>query len=222
MKNLLIFLGGVAVGAVGSMLYVQKFLLPELRKEVEKEQSEEIPVPTEYRYDISEDAKEEVVSELSKVTTEAMKEAVKENRENRDKQYLDYTKFSGPEMTVTLTTEEKKPEKAMDISENTDEHTEPYIIDEDSFDEYSGYRAITFEIYSDGVILDDETEEELDADPVLTFGKTAMDALEKSPDGVICVRDDSKKCDYRLERKDYPADGPIDVLPPGQEIDWGD
>ena len=215
MKNLLIFLGGVAVGAIGSMLYVQKFLLPELRKEVEKEQSEEIPVPTEYRYDISDE--EEEVPEPPHGSVKEMVNAAKQ-----EKQYLDYTKFSGPELPVTLTTEEKKPEKTIDISENTDEHMEPYLIDEESFDEFSGYRAITFEIYSDGVILDDETEEELDADPELTFGKTAMDALEKSPEGVICVRDDSKKCDYRLERKDYPANGPIDTLPPGHEIDWGD
>ncbi len=213
MKNLLIFLGGVAVGAVGSILYVQKFLLPELRKEVEKEQSEEIPIPTDYHYDISDESNEED----SIHSRDDMKEIVNEIRQ--EKQYLDYTKFSPSEPLKVTFKAEEKTEENNDISES---YSGPYVIDEESFDEYSGYRAITFEVYSDGVILDDETEEELDADPELTFGKTAWEMLEKSPTGVVCVRDDARKCDYRLERKDYPADGPDDVLPPGPEIDWGE
>lgn len=217
MKSLWIFLSGVAVGAVGSMVYIKKFVIPALRTELEKEKSEEIP-------DLEmENVKEpeEGESEWVTVTDSEAKERVKEIQ--KEKQYLDYSKFSGTVTSVSsaVTPEAEKGKETMTVVSD-EEQTEPYIIDEESFDEFSGYRAITFEVYSDGVIIDDESEEELDADPELVFGKLAMDTLEKEPTGVICVRDDSKKCDYRLERKDYPANGPIDHLPfEPPEIDWG-
>lgn len=218
MKNLWIFLSGVAVGAVGSMFYVKKFVIPALRTELEKETSEEIPdLETPTKEEPEEDNREEWVA----VTDSEAKERVKEIQ--KEKQYLDYSKFSGTVTSVSgaITPEAEKGKETMTVVSD-EEQTEPYIIDEESFDEFSGYRAITFEVYSDGVVIDDESEEELDADPELVFGKTAMDALDKEPTGVICVRDDSKKCDYRLERKDYPANGPIDTLPfEPPEIDWG-
>lgn len=215
MKSLWIFLSGVAVGAVGSMVYIKKFVIPALRTELEKEKSEEIP-------DLEmENVKkpEEDESEWVTVTDSEAKERVKEIQ--KEKQYLDYSKFSGTVTSVSgaVTPEAEKGKETMTVVSD-EEQTEPYIIDEESFDEFSGYRAITFEVYSDGVIIDDESEEELDADPELVFGKIAMDTLEKEPTGVICVRDDSKKCDYRLERKDYPANGPmIDILYDAPEID---
>lgn len=217
MKSLWIFLSGVAVGAVGSMIYVKKFVIPALRMELEKERSEEIPdLETPTKEELEEGNREEWVA----VTDSEAKERVKEIQ--KEKQYLDYSKFSGTASSISsAVTPEAEKEKAIQTVISPEEQTEPYIIDEESFDEFSGYRAITFDIYSDGVILDDESEEELDADPKLVFGKTAMDALEKEPTGVICVRDDTKKCDYRLERKDYPANGPIDVLLDPPEVHWG-
>ena len=145
------------------------------------------------------------------------------NEIKKEQKYLDYSKFSGNVADLKVTLDGSKSTETTNSPVSESETAAPYIIDEESFDEFSGYRAITFEVYSDGVILDDETEEELDADPELVFGKTAMDELERSPEGVVCVRDDTKKCDYRLERKDYPANGPINTLPlEPPEIDWGD
>ena len=212
MKGLLIFFSGVAVGAIGSMLYIQKFVIPELREEVEKEQSATIVS------DIPEDPKEKETEEPETISypyDSNAKERVNEIK--KEQHYLDYTKFTSVTDVPEAKFKEKEEKSEAVVTE--EEQTAPYIIDEESFDEFSGYRAITFEVYSDGVIIDSETQEELDADPELVFGKTAVDALENDPSGIVCVRDDTKKCDYRLERIDYPADGPDISSPP--EINWG-
>ena len=83
---------------------------------------------------------------------------------------------------------------------------------------YADYTSNSFIMYSDGVVLDDETEEILDEEPVKVFGKTALDELNKGDTSLIYIRDDTKKKDYALERRDYPFDGP-EGLSPGDD-DW--
>lgn len=214
MKGFVIFFSGVVLGAAGSALYFALRVAPEMRKTAVDEAMKVVDGEInnrlhDYAADVSETDEHAVVKENPSELKRRVKEALKTD-------YLDYTKFSG-EVAV----DEK------DISDNKgSESTErggevPYVIDEGDFDEYSGYTCHTFEVYSDGVFLDAVSEEELDADPELVFGRNALDELEKSISGIVCVRDDSKRCTYRLERKDYPANGPDDILPPGPEIDWG-
>lgn len=214
MKGFAIFLSGAVLGAAGSALYFALRVAPEMRKtavdEAMKIAEEEVKKELhDYAPDASETDEHTVVKEDPSELKRKVREALKTD-------YLDYTKFSG-EVAV----EEKDISEAKG-SESTERGGEvPYVIDEGDFDEYSGYTCLTFEVYSDGVFIDAASEEELDADPELVFGRDALDELEKSISGIVCVRDDSKKCTYRLERKDYPANGPDDILPPGPEIDWG-
>lgn len=212
MKNLLIFLGGVATGAVCSLLYLNKYVIPELRKEAEKEQE------AKTEYDISEEEKPGFdYAEGSEepdvvVRGDDAKKLVKDMASKKD--YHDYTKYSAGEESKGEEPEEPDDEDAEAVSSG------PYIIDEDELNEYSSYHTFTFDVYSDGIFMDAETEEVLDADPLATFGETAIEELKKHP--IVCVRDDTRKCEYRLENKDVPFNEPDDILAPPPEIDWGE
>lgn len=209
MKNLLIFLGGVAVGIVSTALYVKKKVVPDLVEEIERKNGEAASDYAEYWADSDEQTADEEKYEYVTVQN-GPTEANKTNSKNRKASTMDYTQFS-KEPTEGKTNEPMKVEP----EEPPAAGTEPYLIDASEFDTYSSYQAHRFVMYSDGVVIDDETDEELDGDPKLIFGATAIDALKK--DNVVFVRDDSKKQDYCVERRDIPFDGP-DY--PDPEDDW--
>ena len=213
MKGLLIFLSGVGVGVVGSVIYMKKSLIPDLidqiREDMWKEQQAlKSDKPADYDYEAEDEETEEVGKII--LTDKAKKKKV--NTVNTD-----YGKFSGGTASMPQPKEEPKKEE---MTQTEIGGLDPYLIDEQSYDGYSSYKAHAFEVYLDGVVVDMETEEILDADPDLIFGKTAMTELMSSAEGVVYVRDDTKKCDYRLERRDCSFDGPDEVYRSGDPDDW--
>ena len=207
MKNLLIVLGGVAVGVLSTAIYVKKKLVPDLVEEIERKNGEAASDYAEYWTDGDE-------TETDDYKEDGVLEAPVKVKKTGKPVATDYTQFSKES--------EKKDDgkKVVEPNNSAPEEThiggtDPYLIDASEFDMFSDYQAHQFVMYADGVVIDDETDEELDADPELVFGTTAMDALKKEE--VVFVRDDSKKQDYCIERRDIPFDGP-DY--PDPEDDW--
>ena len=207
MKNLLIFLGGVAVGVLSTAIYVKKKLVPDLVEEIERKNGEAASDYAEYWTDGDE-------AETDDYKEDGVLEAPVKVKKTGKPVATDYTQFSKES--------EKKDDgkKVVEPNSSAPEEThvggtDPYLIDASEFDMFSDYQAHQFVMYADGVVIDDETDEELDADPELVFGATALEALKKEE--VVFVRDDSKKQDYCIERRDIPFDGP-DY--PDPEDDW--
>lgn len=216
MKGLFCFLTGAAIGAIGTFLYFQKFVVPEIKADILKNEEEKQQAvvnkiinaginPFDVLKNGEKKEEELVISDYATRT------------EKTQKVLVDYTNYSRDPETATITVKEEPKEEA-----DKENYGTPYLIDPDSFDEFSpSYTAHAFVIFSDGVVIDDETEEILDEDPELVFGKTAMDELDKGDIDIVYIRNDEKKQDYSLERRDYPFDGPsgnyIPVLDPD---DW--
>lgn len=209
MKNLLIFLGGVAVGVLSTAIYVKKKLVPDLVEEIERKNGEDASDYAEYWVD-----DDNINSESEEYKEDAVLEAPVKVKKSGKITATDYTQFS--KETEKKDDGKKVVEPNNSIPEETPGGgTNPYVIDASEFDMFSNYQAHQFVMYADGVVIDDETDEELDADPELVFGTTALEALKKEE--VVFVRDDSKKQDYCIERRDIPYDGP-DY--PDPEDDW--
>ena len=209
MSKFLAFLCGVTVGAVGMMIYVKKKVIPVLQEEIEKKVTEDEQVSLDEADDILSSNKysdEIVINNQTPFKAAAEKKEVGSVEAAR----IDYSHFAASQ---GLSEEIRLPPPVLVGDRESDEYTteiggmDPYVIDANSYDEHSGYTAHAFEVYSDGVILDAEREEILDADPELVFGSTAMDMIKNGDDPIIYVRDDAHRSDYCLERIDYPFDG---------------
>ena len=213
-KNVLIFLGGVAVGVGGTMLWVVKKLVPELREEATRKAQEEIhtfPDYSEYLYDEEEAEKPEKDEPPAPSASEMKAQA----QANRTAPAVDYSKYAPKtEKKVEENPARKKPENAPaprnEIERGIDE---PYLIDQSEYDIRGDYRAHSYTIYANGVVVDDDTDEAVDIDPHKKFGKTAMEELAKGD--IVYVRDDTAKYDYRIEQSDF------DYEPPDDDDDWG-
>ena len=213
MKSAMIFLCGVALGIGGTLLYVKKSLIPELELQIREKLSEE-----QYGKEVTEEGK--APADIFYGKEEEDEEVVVTNPKAKMKApstaKTDYSKYAKDfEKKVA---EKKDGENAKELTEVGG--TDPYVIDEESYDTFSTYTAHAFEVYSDGVVFDIEENDILDADPVLIFGQTALDELSSAPDGVIFVRDDAKQRDYRLERRDCPFDGPEEAYMSPDPDNW--
>lgn len=213
MKGLLYFLTGAAVGAIGTFFYIQKYVIPQvkddiLREKAEEEQAESPKAPIIVPKDNSDEGEEKpMVSDHANRIAYNAKPVV---------DYSNYSNYSKDPSTITVTTSEASKD---DTEDPPYEGGTPYLIDADSFDELT-YTSHRFVLYSDGVVIDDDTEEILDEDPELVFGKTAMDAIKE--EDIIFVRNDEKRQDYSLERRDYPFDGPTEGFSVADPDDWRD
>lgn len=215
MKNVIIFLSGVAVGIAGTALWTMKKLVPELREEAARQAHEDIhPVPdySEYSDGGDEEEKKEDDSEEDDIPAPAPAETKKTVQENREAPSVDYSRYA----ETPAKKPDKKPETKNEARhEDEDAHTGPYVIDVSEYDIRGDYRSHSYTRYTDGIIVDDDSGKVMNFDPFKVFGKTAMDELEK--EDVVYVRDDIHKRDYRVEQMDFEYDGPD----PEDEDDWG-
>lgn len=208
MNKFVAFLCGLAVGVGGSAFFVKKWLIPDLKEEIENElyrdKEDALATSQDIRAsynDISESNEQEFIS------NSVNKPDVKvETRDDVQAIKVDYSRYS---KSYSEDTKREMDEEAMGAETTEIGGTEPYVIDANSYDEYSNYKSHSFELYSDGIVIDSETEEILDADPEQVFGTTAMDILRGGEEPTVFVRDDSKKSDYCIERIDFPFDGNI-------------
>lgn len=213
-KNVLIFLGGVAVGVGCTALWVAKKLVPELREEATRKAQEDIytfPDYSEYLNDEEEEKKPNDEEPSAPPASEMKAQA----QANRTAPAVDYSKYAPKtekkvEENPARRLNENIPAPQTDIERGIEE---PYLIDRSEFDIRGDYRAHSYTIYANGVVVDDETDETLDIDPEKKFGKTAVEELKKGD--IVYVRDEANKYDYRIEQSDF------DYEPPDDDDDWG-
>lgn len=218
MKGLICFLTGAAVGAVGTFFYIQKYVIPQIKDDILKKEEERQQTIGQVVMDafFPSNGSTEGKDDENLVVTDHAARVTQSNTKNT---FTDYSRYSG---TVAQPSEEQKDASRPPEEEKKENIGTPYLIDANSFDEFSSYNAHAFVLYSDGVVIDDDTEEILDEDPELVFGKTAMDVINSGKEDIIYIRNDEKKQDYSLERRDYPFDGPSDVYRVADPDDWRD
>ena len=132
MKNVLIFLSGVAVGIAGTAIWTMKKLIPELREEAARKAQEELHAMPDYSEYLT-DEEEEESSESNDISSEQPAEMPSDQvkkvvQNNREAPMVDYSKYMPePEKSVRKNqeakTSEKKPEPEADPEEN------PVVVD---------------------------------------------------------------------------------------------
>ena len=203
MKGAMIFICGFLTGSLATLFYVKKRVIPALKEELEKKHERDAAGDI-LEASVAADSYTEEEQILTDTGVPASGEVVVKTAPNGVQTVkVDYTVYSkGEEGDISTQS------KAAQVTVEQPAQELPYVIDANSYDEYSDYTAHCFVIYSDGVVIDDDTEEILDAVPMEVFGETAMIQLNNAEDNTVYVRDDTKKTDYCLERRDYPFDGP--------------
>ena len=222
MKNVIIFLSGVAVGALGTALWTMKKLVPELREEAARKAQEDIheaPDYSQYLIDEEESEKEEKKEKVD-ILTPPPAETKKAKRETREASDVDYSNYSNKqEKKVEKAPTDPKPSDDEDEEEEEDvepdaEDLGPYVIEPREFNILPGYRAYHYTLYADGTLIDDDTERIVKFNPLEKFGKTGMEELQK--EGTAYIRDEANKRDYRVDMLDFNYEGPDD-----DDYDWG-
>ena len=210
MKGVIIFLSGVAVGALGIAIWTMKKLVPDLREEAVREAQEsahEFPdysmyLTDEDTEDMEDSEKEEESDENGNpapIPSEVRSEVKKTIHENREAPQVDYSQYSDKKKT------ERKNEKKAP-AESASEKEEPFVITPSEFDIREGYLAKAYSIYHNNIIVDDDSDETVDINPLDVFGKTAMEELKK--EGIVYIQDDTNKRYYRVEEMECDYEGP--------------
>lgn len=207
MKGVIIFLSGVAVGALGTALWTMKKLVPEMREEAAREARESVYEFPDYSMYLTDDKNEEDGEEKepdggdipAPIPSEVRSEVKKAVQENREAPKVDYSRYS----------DKKKAERKVETkapAESTEEQKEPFVITPSEFNIRGGYLAKAYSIYQNNVIIDDDSDETVDINPLDVFGKTAMEELKK--EGIVYIQDDANKRYYRVEEMECDYEGP--------------
>lgn len=222
MKNVIIFLSGVAVGVLTAALWTTKKLVPEIKAEAARkaqEEAREIPDYSQYLEDEEEESEEsDKEDDIPPAPPADAKKAVQENREASA---VDYSRYANEPGKVEKKPEEKPGERKPKRPRKQEPEIEaddggPYMIDPSEFDIRGDYRTKSYSMYVNGIIVDDDTGTVVDISPTQVFGETAMKELEK--EDVVYVRDEANKREYRVEMFDFEYDGPD---PEDEDDEWG-
>ena len=98
-----------------------------------------------------------------------------------------------------------------------EEMDRPYSIPPDDLGEFDEYSVITLIYYADGVLAD-ELDEEVD-DVEGAVGDDLEHKFGEYEDDVVCIRNDSRKCDYEIIRDERLFSEVIQDRP---HIEWSD
>jgi hypothetical protein len=224
MKNVIIFLSGVAVGVLTTALWTTKKLVPEIKAEAARkaqEEAREIPDYSQYLEDEEETEEGDEADKEDDIPPAPPADAKKTIQENREVSSVDYSRYADEPVKAEKKPEEKPGEKKQKKPRKQEPETEVddgglYVIDPSEFDIRGGYRTKSYSMYTNGIIVDDDTGTVVDINPTMVFGETAMKELEK--EDVVYVRDEANKREYRVEMFDFEYDGPD---PEDEDYDWG-
>lgn len=188
MKNLLIFVGGVAVGSIATFFVVkdrfQKICDQEIGETRAMYQDKIKKLEKEKANIVNEEPEAEVIKDIDIPGPAEKKLAVR----NPDLK----------EIAASMIHEEGySPEPVAAIRKKLDE---PYVISPDEFGDLD-YECISLTYYEDNILADDD--DEIIDDILDTVGSDALDAFGRE-DGeeefTVHVRNDARKCDYEICR----------------------
>lgn len=189
-KNLLIFGGGVATGAVATYFYIkdkfEKYTQEEIdsvkayyKNKAEKANpTQEVePEPEEERPQFSEKEKEDYKSYV------------------RESGYVNYSNYMNKE-EMDQAKENGEYNKDIRIPEEI-----PYIIQPEEFGEEAGYDTQTLTYFADKVLVDDLDDEVEDLDTVV--GLENLKVFDEYGASSVYVRNDIFRMDYEIIKDDF-------------------
>lgn len=173
-KNVLIFVAGIAIGAVASY----KFAEAKAKQKADA--------------DIAE-MREWVMSRTDSQDAEAKKEDVTEEEKDEedislDKAVYDYTQV----LNKVSYTETKVEEEGEDAAT-----AKPYVIPPNEFDEM-GYATTSLTYYKDGILTDEDGDVLDDEHIEFYIGKDSLQTFGQYEDDSVFVRNDTLQVDYEI------------------------
>lgn len=177
-KDLIIFVSGVAVGSLATWKFVEAKY-----KRIADEEIESVKEVFSKRYSEMEDSEDDEEYEDEEYEDEEVVEELEEQDKLEIRHYNAMVKKYD-----TADESNKKP------SNNYDE---PYVISPDEFGDIDDYETITLHYYEgDGYLTDDNDELVDDADEVI--GWDSLNHFGEYEDDAVHVRNDRYKADYEI------------------------
>lgn len=185
-KNLLIFGGGVAAGAVATYFY--------LKDKFEQYAQEEIDSVKEHYKAKSE--KEKPVEETKEEKPKFSDKEVEDYKDYvRESGYVNYSNYMSKE-EMNQAKENGEYNKDIRIPEEI-----PYIIQPEEFGEEEGYDTQTLTYFADKVLVDDLDDEVEDPDTVV--GLENLKVFDEFNASSVYVRNDIFRMDYEILKDDF-------------------
>lgn len=185
-KNLLIFGGGVAAGAVATYFY--------LKDKFEQYAQEEIYSVKEHYKAKSE--KEKPVEETKEEKHKFSDKEVEDYKDYvRESGYVNYSNYMSKE-EMNQAKENGEYNKDIRIPEEI-----PYIIQPEEFGEEEGYDTQTLTYFADKVLVDDLDDEVEDPDTVV--GLENLKVFDEFNASSVYVRNDIFRMDYEILKDDF-------------------
>lgn len=111
-------------------------------------------------------------------------------KEETEKAMTDYRSYASAYMS-----EEKEEEE--EDEEEDDMEDRPYVISPEEFGE-AGYEQISFTLYADGILADEQGYEMTDEEIEESVGKDALNHFGEFEDDSVFVRNDKLELDYEI------------------------
>lgn len=174
MKNVLIFLGGAAIGSVVTWKLIEKKY-----KDLADEEIASV-VETFKNRKKTKKTKEEIKEVVTAVLEKQPTDEVVANEIIIDRQY--------------------SIEDAGDYEVNIEQHksTVPYVIMPEEFGEYTEYGTKHLTYYADGVLADEIDNPVTSADMETMIGPDALDHFGEYEDDSVYIRDEINEIDYEI------------------------
>lgn len=170
--NVLIFLGGVAVGAAAGIFATKKHY-----EQIANEEIESV---------------KEVFSKRNEETEE--KDISIKNEKPALNDYMDRLKEAGYK-NYSTSADETKIQKEPDFSTK-----DIYTINDAEFGEEDGYEQLTYTYYNDNILCDENDEPLSQNDILRTVGYDALENFDYEENDAVYVRNDILKTDYEILR----------------------
>ena len=181
-KNTIIFMAGAAIGAAATWFFTKEKYAAQAQAEIDD-------VKATFARRFSEPSDEQTSDEI---------DIPVKKEENRFAAVSSLNAFDAPEVEKTdyssITNVLGYSGDVIDEPENVEK---PYVITQNEYGEFGDYMEISLNLYSDGILADDD--DEIIDDIAAVLGTDFMDEFE---DDIVLIRNDARKCDYEVVR-DY-------------------
>lgn len=213
MIRVLYFMGGVVVGAAATYLILRKKTEQEIQEEIESFKENYKPVRVITSSNQTEKTAKDLVAENEKKKAELFQMTDIVEKQN-------YNLFSKPPRAIDI---HNGIDEGEDLRVYTDEDDpgapredlaeKPYLINENEYVvEEVTFDKITLEYYSDGTLYN-PLDEEIVEDANSAVGHDCLDALMRSKDDCVYVRNERLSTDYEVIKQQRPF-----AILPGDKI----
>lgn len=192
-KNVLIFGGGVATGAVATYFYIKDKFEQYVQEEVDSVK-EHYKKKVEENKNDTEEVEDEEEPKFTQKEKEEYKSMVKESG------YVNYSNYMNQDDREESKSNMRTPEE------------DPYVIQPEEYGEELGYDTQTLTYFADKVLVDDL--DDVVEDPETVVGTENLKIFDEFGASSIYIRNDIFKMDYEIIKDDFnwaDMQDPIDI-----------